>query len=141
MWYALVNDAGGALLGASSLPITPAAGQVVVIFETERPDQGTSWVDPRTGQTRFTGATWDPVARTYVPLTPPSFIDRAVALRQRIRTELAADPDFMAAWNALSAARKTQLAAGLDRVITDNITRALRVADRWMLGAEPVDTE
>lgn len=141
-WYVLVNDATGALLGAQSLPIlNPGPGQVVVEFAGDRPDQGSTFVDPRNGEVRYAGATWNTGTRTYVPNPAPTFIDRALQLRIRIRNELATNADFVTARNALNAANRNRLDSSLDTVITDNIVRALRMADRWASGSEPLNMD
>jgi hypothetical protein len=66
---------------------------------------------------------WNPTTRQTFNRPPPILIDRL----DDIQARFLADPDFSAVWNALSAARKTQLRTGIQRVLASIIgTRRFR---------------
>lgn len=56
---------------------------------------------------------WNAVTRALDDRPSPIFIDRL----DDIEVRLLGDPDFSAAWDAMTAARKTRLRAGIRRVL------------------------
>lgn len=105
-WYGLINEETGDLasVGTESMfeggvVVNPYQGFTVITFGETGPD----WASLK----------WDAPTRSVVPRPAPVLISRI----DDIETWLMADADFRAVWDSLTAARKTRLRNGWQRIV------------------------
>lgn len=105
-WYGLVSPQSGDLVSVGTEAMFPD-GNInaytgvydVVTFGASAPD--------------FAISLWNATTRAFVPRPVPILISRL----DDIQAWLQADPDWLAVWNSLTAARKTQIRTGFRRVL------------------------
>ncbi len=103
-WYFFVRKDNGDLVSeGSAIPSNLDTATYDTLDVGTRPDWGIK--------------VWDPTTRQLVDRPIPILIDRL----DDVQARFLADPDFSAVWNALSAARKTQLRTGIMRVLAQFI--------------------
>lgn len=108
-WYGLVDKTTGELQSVGTVIATDAAERFTVV------DLGATQPD-------FGAFVWDKTTSAMKQRPAPVFVDRI----DDIEAWLMADPDFMAAWNALSAAQKTQIRKGIRFVLARFIGPSFR---------------
>lgn len=99
-WQALIDKASGDLVSVGTVLAADAAERFDVLdLGDERPD----------GE----AAIWDRDSRSFVARPAPVLLDRLDDVEARLQS----DPDFRAVWDNLSAARRTQVRAGIRAVL------------------------
>jgi hypothetical protein len=99
-WYIFITKADGVAVSESeSIPAGLDTNTYEAIDVIERPD--------------WTVKVWNSATRSLNDRLLPTPIDRL----DDIQARFLADPDFSAVWNSLTAARKTQLRTGIQRVL------------------------
>jgi hypothetical protein len=108
-WYGLVNATTGDLV---------SVGTETMFEGGTAPQSGTQYQGYDVLEFGETGPNWStlqwqPSTRTVVPRPAPVLISRL----DDIEAWLQADPDWLAVWNTLSQARRTQIRTGLRRIL------------------------
>ncbi|MBA2707575.1 MAG: hypothetical protein H0U59_07210 [Gemmatimonadaceae bacterium] len=104
-WYGLVDESGDLVsvgtegMFEGGVMTDPYLGYSVVTFGSNSPD--------------FSVKVWNKVSRALVDRPVPLLISRL----DDIEAWLQADPDWILAWNAMNATRKTQIRNGWRRVM------------------------
>jgi len=97
MWYAIIESTTGRLLSlGDSLPDTRPGQDILPLGET-LPDMGQMM--------------WEELGRRFIARPVPVLVDRL--------DDLNADPDYMTAWNRLTAAQRVALRTALARMLGD----------------------
>lgn len=100
-WYLFVKKATGDLVSEGSvIPDNLDIAIYDVIDNGTRPD--------------WTVQAWNPTLRALYTRPLPIVVDRL----DDIRARMMADTDFVAVWNNLTPARRTQIRTGIDRVLS-----------------------
>jgi hypothetical protein len=105
-WYGLVDSATGDLVSVGTEAMFPDGNINAYQGVYDRVDFGASAPD-------FAISLWNPTTRAFVPRPVPILISRL----DDIQTWLQSDPDWLAVWNTLTTARKTQIRTGFRRVL------------------------
>lgn len=126
-WYLVVNKTNGDAVSEASDPSSDPATALPNVDRTKYDlfSVGANRVD-------WSVKLWNPTTRQLFDRPVPILIDRL----DDIQARFLADPDFSAVWNALSAARKTQLKTGIMRVLAQIVG-----TKRWRQESEPVEVD
>lgn len=105
-WYGLWTTATGDLVSVGTEAMFPGGDPANVPAGTTRIDFGATRPD-------FAAQRWNPATRALEPRPAPVLVDRV----DDFMAAFAADTDYSAVFGALTANRKTQIQAGLRRVL------------------------
>jgi hypothetical protein len=106
MWYGLVQPGTGDLVSVGTEAMFPDENINAFSGVYDRVDFGET-------RPNFAMQMWNPTTRLMVDRPAPLLISRL----DDIETWLLADPDWLAVWQSLSQARKTQIRTGFRRVL------------------------
>lgn len=111
-WYLVVNKTNGDAVSEASDPSSDPATALPGVDRTKYDlfAVGANRVD-------WGAKVWNSATRTLNDRPIPILVDRL----DDIQARFLADPDFSAVWNGLTAARKTQLRTGIQRVLAQII--------------------
>jgi hypothetical protein len=123
MWYGLIEPANGNLVSVGTESMFPDGNIDAYQGVYDRVDFGETPPD-------FALSLWNPTTRTFVPRPVPVLISRL----DDIQAWLQADPDWVAVWNTLSQARRTQIRTGFRRVLAKVLD-----ARQWREESDPVE--
>ena len=105
-WYGLVNPTTGDLVSVGTEAMFPDGNLDAFVGVYDRVDFGADAPD-------FAVKLWVAVTRSLIDRPPPVIISRL----DDLDAWFLADADWLTAWNAMNAARKTQIRTGLLRVL------------------------
>lgn len=122
-WYGLADRTTGDLVSVGTEAMFPDGNIDAFQGVYDRIDLGTTAPD-------FSAKVWNPTTRQLLDRPAPILISRL----DDIEAWLQADPDWSAAWNSLSQARKTQIRSGLRRVMAKVLN-----SQQWRQESERVE--